>query len=206
MGRSGANADLLPKGRYEPPPGGTLEPVPLLFSDWPGFVPCGDKDRTTFGIMPEYLTKFAKTACDRAHLAIEVEGPKKGCPVPWRGLRDADPSAAFAIGYPHGGSFKRHVDGSKGWVISVSLGCSAVFRYGLFQDRCTNTEILRSGDVAVFNGGEVYHGISNVSSGTAPPFWTDPQEEVSRYDFARIVLQFRDRKDHVDYYPLFKAW
>jgi len=55
-----------------------------------------------------------------------------------------------------------HVDGAKGWVVSVNIGASAMFHYDNFGrhigneisiDKLKNTLTLCSGDIVIFNGG-----------------------------------------------------
>jgi len=48
---------------------------------------------------------------------------------------------------------------------------------------------LESGDVIIFNGEKVWHGVTNVRHDECPKFWN---EEVKNWGFGRFNLQFRD--------------
>ncbi|MFK0573694.1 alpha-ketoglutarate-dependent dioxygenase AlkB [Endozoicomonas sp.] len=61
---------------------------------------------------------------------------------------------------------------------------------------------ISSGDAILFNGGQIFHGVSKVYSET-PEFWKD--SVFDRHGMSRFNLQFRDTfRDNLTYYPFFE--
>ena len=136
-----------------------------------------------------------------------------------------DPDSLNAILYPTRGKMNNHIDGPLGWVLSVSIGNTAIFEYQVLQqerekeaekeerDEGTKGEAksegamksleLESGDVVLFQGAKMFHGVKDIRPGTAPAFWAvDGEEGTSSpslseqerlvYSFSRLNLQYRD--------------
>jgi len=136
-----------------------------------------------------------------------------------------DPDSLNAILYPARGKMNNHIDGPLGWVLSVSIGNTAIFDYQVLQqerekeaekeerDEGTKGEAksegamksleLESGDVVLFQGAKMFHGVKDIRPGTAPAFWAvDGEEGTSSpslseqerlvYSFSRLNLQYRD--------------
>eukprot|EP01083_Nonionella_stella_P047860 128111_1 len=119
------------------------------------------------------------------------------------------PDAFYAILYRKDGRFGSHLDGAKGWVVAVSVGCSAIFFYssGRFGERSYIR--LDSGDAVVFNGGQLHHGVSEILPETfehscVPEWWEGALAECGFPGYGRLNLQFRDsRRDTLTYDPQF---
>jgi len=202
----GGNEKLLPKHRYTSK---SRNAIPLLFYNWPGhpdsFSAPKPVDLLDFG------QKVFKEAlqCSRTiekqlslmrleHKTTHKQTDKLSCP------NDFEPNALYAILYPYDGRFGAHLDGAKGWVLSISIGHAAKFFYSeKYQGEKTFVQ-LDSGDVLLFNGGQLYHGIEEIIPNSAPAFWTSPQCGMSVYDMGRFNLQFRDSiRDKLSYNPIF---
>jgi alkylated DNA repair dioxygenase AlkB len=188
------NRTLLPRTKYTAT---SKKAVPLLFYNWPA-VPgsiTGMKE-------PTELLRFGKRMFKQAYKNGKKSGANMLCP------RKYDPNALYAVLYPHGGSFIPHVDGAKGWALSVSVGNSANFFYSDGKEGERTYVRLDSGDALIFNGGQLYHGVECIYPNTAPAFWTSDETEISKYDMSRLVLQFRDPcrdASGLKYYPHFYA-
>ena len=98
------------------------------------------------------------------------------------------PTAMYSIAYPPGGRFGLHVDGADGWVLAITIGCACVFKYGPSPDELTSVRV-ESGDALLFKGGELFHGVDHILSGTAPPFFSDFKLTKG---VERLNIQFRD--------------
>jgi len=104
------------------------------------------------------------------------------------------PDALNAIFYPDAGTLYAHQDGAVGWVLSVSIGSSAIFAFSksisgpnVMQDK--QQVRLDSGDVVLFNGQVLFHAIEKLIPNSAPRVWG---KDMYDYGFARFNLQFRD--------------
>lgn len=84
-----------------------------------------------------------------------------------------------------------HLDwnGVGGWVVILSLGVSAHFRYGDSLMSKAKQCMVHSGDAAVLKGSEVYHGIHHLED-DLPKFW-------SMKNTKRIAIQMRDHRANV---------
>jgi len=99
-----------------------------------------------------------------------------------------NPNSLNGIMYSKNATLASHVDGPLGWVLSVSIGDSALFFYSLENGK-ERTEIkIDSGDVVIFNGQKLFHGIDKIYPNTAPKFW----KEIKDKSGDRFNLQFRD--------------
>ena len=126
-----------------------------------------------------------------------------------------DPNGVYGIMYPHGGMFGAHVDGAQGWVMTISIGESAKFFWTpTWEGKREYLQVLflislaylkvESGDVVIFNGGQLYHGVDEIIPNTAPAFWKKPECPVAIFDMGRFSLQFRDPvRDSLTYNPQF---
>eukprot|EP01117_Protostelium_nocturnum_P000428 TRINITY_DN10494_c0_g1_i1.p1 TRINITY_DN10494_c0_g1~~TRINITY_DN10494_c0_g1_i1.p1 ORF type:complete len:321 (+),score=111.94 TRINITY_DN10494_c0_g1_i1:20-982(+) len=104
--------------------------------------------------------------------------------------KDFHPNALSSILYPKGGSLYSHQDGVQGCVMGLSVGDSVIFHFALTNKEQDRHKVrLDSGDIIIFAGGKLWHGIDEVIAGTAPKFWRDMKE---RKGMARFNLQFRD--------------
>jgi len=92
--------------------------------------------------------------------------------------------------YPQDGKALCHVDGYLDWVVSLSIGCACDFTVGATKNKPSDTVRLNSGDVAIFNGGKVFHEVTKIHADTEPSFWK--LKEVETYGFARCNVQLRD--------------
>jgi len=109
------NRGLLPRCRYAST---SKKAVPILFYNWPA-VPASMKGMKE----PTRLLRFGRKMFKTAYEAGRRNGDNMQCPSKY------NPASLYAILYPHGGSFIPHVDGAKGWALSVSIGDSANFFY-----------------------------------------------------------------------------
>ena len=100
------------------------------------------------------------------------------------------PAAIYGILYPSRGFLEAHTDAHQGWIVSLSIGASAHFWYSADQIKKHRINI-RSGDVLVFPGYRLMHGIDSVDQ-NAPKFWKEMQaKRIVPQQFARYCLQFR---------------
>jgi len=129
-----------------------------------------------------------------------------------------NPESLYAILYPMKGSFGGHVDGADGWAMSISIGDSATFfihktkytdrkkRKGTFTEEEIEKDRtyihIRSGDACIFKGGQLEHGVSRIYTDSAPSFWKKHRARSTEHA-SRMVLQYRDSKDHLMYNPYF---
>ena len=117
------------------------------------------------------------------------------------------PDSMYGIIYPPNGEFGPHVDGAKTWTFAISIGSAANFFYDEPTDTGTNTGTIRhflklnSGDGCLFNGGKLFHGISEIFPSDVPSWWKST--EFGKLG-SRFNLQFRDlNKARNIYRPLF---
>jgi alkylated DNA repair dioxygenase AlkB len=188
------NKGLLPRCKYAST---SKKAVPILFYNWPA-VPASMKGMKE----PTRLLRFGRKMFKTAYEAGRRNGDNMQCPSKY------NPGSLYAILYPHGGSFIPHVDGAKGWALSVSVGDSANFFYSETKTSERTYVRLDSGDALIFNGGQLYHGVENIIPDSAPEFWRSEETDICKYDMSRLVLQFRDpQRDQsgLKYYPVFQA-
>jgi hypothetical protein len=107
------------------------------------------------------------------------------------------PSALSAIWYTEGATLPLHQDSAAGWVLTISVGCSAIFNYSTDSKAKPSESMpkvqLDSGDVLLFNCTKWLHSVSQVlPASTAPLWWTRLQTDLEVRDLARFCLQFRD--------------
>jgi alkylated DNA repair dioxygenase AlkB len=102
--------------------------------------------------------------------------------------------ALSAIVYCRGGNLPMHRDFKSGWVLSISIGCSATFTIQSLTATGSDgqpkvTEIrLDSGDVLLYNG-QRQHGITSLlDASTIPSHWPS----TALPEFQRACIQFRD--------------
>ncbi len=108
------NKGLLPRTKFSSP---SKKAVPLLFYNWPA-VPASLKGMNEPTRLLRFGRKLFKTAYENSKKDTDLQ-----CP------HNYNPNALYAVLYPHGGSFIPHVDGAKGWALSISVGDSANFFY-----------------------------------------------------------------------------
>lgn len=190
------NKSLLPRTKYTET---SKKAVPILFYNWPA-VPSSMKSMSE----PTDLLRFGEEMFKQAYNKAKKKSPNTTltCPAKY------EPNALYAVLYPHGGSFIPHVDGAKGWCLSVSIGNAADFFYSEGKEGERTYIKLESGDALIFNGGHLYHGVERIYPETAPAFWHTDETEISLYDMSRLVLQFRDpHRDSsgLKYFPHFYA-
>ncbi len=102
------------------------------------------------------------------------------------------PKAIYGILYPPRGFLEAHTDAHQGWVVSISVGsdCDFWYKNGVDDERKHRVNI-ESGDVMVFPGYRLMHGVDAVGEGV-PRFWKLLQaEHVVPVQFSRYCLQFR---------------
>eukprot|EP01079_Euglenida_sp_SAG-EU17-18_P004009 gene4009-4361_t len=116
-------------------------PTPVLFYNWQG-------RPASKGIPEPCFMHVALRALERVRQSQAAPQP----PAAFR------PCAAYAITYGPDATFGMHVDGSKGWVVSISVGASAAFTVSESQAVCPGGAAgvykICTGDVMVFNGGQ----------------------------------------------------
>jgi hypothetical protein len=95
--------------------------------------------------------------------------------------------AAYGILYPDQGKFGAHLDGATGWVINFAIGDAATFFYGC-KKGMWNKIIMNSGDVVIFRGGKLWHGVEPTQTSSAPGFWQEDCE-FSVFQMSRFSLQ-----------------
>jgi len=187
------NRGLLPRCKYA---GVSKKAVPILFYNWPA-VPGSTKGLKEPARLLRFGRKMFKTAYETSKKSGDLLCPSK-----------YNPNSLYAILYPHGGSFIPHVDGAKGWALSVSVGDAADFFFSETKTSERTYVRLDSGDALIFNGGQLFHGVEKIHTNTAPSFWTSDETDISKYDMSRLVLQFRDpQRDQsgLKYFPVFQA-
>jgi len=190
------NKALLPRTRYTET---SKKAVPILFYNWPA-VPASMKSMSE----PTELLRFGENMFKQAYSKAKKKSRDEALTCPDK----YNPNALYAVLYPHGGSFIPHVDGAKGWCLSVSVGNAADFFYSQGKEGERTYIKLESGDALIFNGGTLFHGVERIYPDTAPDFWTSNETEISLYDMSRLVLQFRDpQRDSsgLKYFPHFYA-
>jgi len=98
--------------------------------------------------------------------------------------------------YGKGSNLPQHRDSRPGWVMGISIGSSATF---FFSEKSSQqrTEIqLESGDVIVYHGTRLLHGIASIVPDSYPSFWKEELKSggLGDIDVQRLVLQFRDTR------------
>ncbi len=103
-------------------------------------------------------------------------------------------------------------------MLAISIGDTAEFFVEPERNSSTREYItLKSGgktvnytkemvDAVIFNGGQLYHGVSKILPNTAPAFW---KAHGIQNNMARFNLQFRDPTHDASkllYYPFFKTY
>lgn len=122
---------------------------------------------------------------------------------------DMEPQAAIVNLYSPGDTLSLHRDVSeeveKG-LVSVSLGCDAIFMIGLHDDKSGKSQSavlrLRSGDALYMTGESrfAWHGVPKIVPGTCPKYLSNwPSEEYPEWegwmDNKRINLNVRQMRD-----------
>jgi len=97
----------------------------------------------------------------------------------------------YAQMYPSKGKAHPHVDAYLTWVVSISFGAACDFSFGEKKTEMNTTVKLNAGDVAIFNGGKLFHSVSKICEETMPSYWKD--REVETFGLARCNIQCRDR-------------
>jgi len=105
-----------------------------------------------------------------------------------------EPKAIYGILYPSRGFLEAHMDAHQGWIISISIGATCDFWFTdpkNKNDKRKHHINIQSGDVMVFPGYRLLHGVDNVDK-NVPRFWKLLQaKRVIPVQFARYCLQFR---------------
>ena len=113
--------------------------------------------------------------------------------------KEYEPKAIYGILYQSRGFLEAHTDAHQGWIVSISIGAMADFWYSNQKkmDNQKNDEQskhrinIQSGDVMVFPGYRLMHGVDSVDQ-NVPKFWTSlQQKQVVPKQFVRYCLQFR---------------
>eukprot|EP01084_Bolivina_argentea_P097999 176158_1 len=104
------------------------------------------------------------------------------------------PKAIYGILYPSRGFLEAHEDAHQGWIVSISVGATCDFWFCDHKNDNDKRKYhlnIESGDVMVFPGYRLMHGVDNVDQ-NVPGFWKILQEtHVIPLQFARYCLQFR---------------
>jgi alkylated DNA repair dioxygenase AlkB len=104
--------------------------------------------------------------------------------------KNFDPKALYSIMYHENAKLQQHQDGTLGWVLLVSIGDSCVFKYSETQNSSQIELKIDSGDIILFNGQKLFHGVERIIPNTAPKWWKNSET----YGMARFNIQFRDSK------------
>ncbi|CAF0875553.1 unnamed protein product [Adineta steineri] len=95
------------------------------------------------------------------------------------------------LGPHHDKTWSANSNSKYEWVVSISLGHTAVFKYGMNNDdneEKTTTEIdLNSGDVLLFNGAYLEHSMPYIHKNKYPMWWYN----VDTFSKARLNIQYR---------------
>mmetsp|Transcript_31517 Transcript_31517/g.100499 ORF Transcript_31517/g.100499 Transcript_31517/m.100499 type:complete len:262 (+) Transcript_31517:2-787(+) len=145
---------------------------------------------------PTMLYSVVRDACEGARAA--------GLP----GSVCFDPNSVWALLYKEGDEMPSHLDRAEGWTLSVSVGASVDFVLGEAPEKGTmyadyaphkphpgqeaRRVVVESGDMLLFQGDRLFHGVEGTRPGTAPAWWLDGAERAETRDFARLGLLFRD--------------
>jgi alkylated DNA repair dioxygenase AlkB len=122
--------------------------------------------------------------------------------------RDFTQEALYGILYGPESVLESHQDIQGGWVISMSIGAACEFFFSpKAESGSLQTHIvLNSGDVIIFNGRKLFHGVSKVFSDQIPDLWVQewPQiiqfksceeeednKEEQKSQYIRLNVQFR---------------
>eukprot|EP01084_Bolivina_argentea_P278998 476902_1 len=109
------------------------------------------------------------------------------------------PKAIYGILYPSRGFLEAHTDAHQGWIVSISVGAICDFWFSdqkkmdkqNTDDKNKHHIHIESGDVMVFPGYRLMHGVDNVDE-NVPRFWKLLQAKgVIPLQYARYCLQFR---------------
>ena len=140
---------------------------------------------------PEELFQFATDIykeAQRSRSFFEISTNEKLAPE-YISPKYFNPKSLYSIMYHQDAKLGQHQDGALGWVLLVSLGDSCVFKY---SERIDSPQIelkIDSGDIILFNGKKLFHGVERIIPGTAPKWWNNCGEN---YGMARFNIQFRD--------------
>jgi len=138
----------------------------------------------------EDITPVQLLLFDIGQRVFELITEKTGL-SPWRDDIHLDSCSATCYDDTLSPTLTMHIDwgGVGGWVVVLSLGVSAHFRYGHKLMSKAKRCIVKSGDAAVLKGSEIYHGIQDLED-DLPKYWT---LENTR----RIAIQMRDHRANV---------
>ena len=116
--------------------------------------------------------------------------------------------ALYCIVYGPESVLESHQDIQGGWVISISVGASCEFFFSPKADGSSRSQImLNSGDVVIFNGRRLFHGVGKVLTESVPKIWQEEwinhpsfasdeakeeSDEGRRRQFIRLNVQFRN--------------
>jgi hypothetical protein len=108
------------------------------------------------------------------------------------------PTELSTLLYTENTDLPMHRDSSTGWVLGISIGCSADFFWQRNSKEKRNTVRLESGDMILYNGTTLLHGISKVyPEESASKEWRQIQDLAKKESNhpiipVRFVVQFRD--------------
>jgi alkylated DNA repair dioxygenase AlkB len=170
--------------------------MPLFMYNWPSRYAASYKPKVAG--KPTHLLEFGQKMYDRCagyvskakdvgafdmkeynSLPAELQ-----CPMKYK------PEALYAICYGSKGALVSHQDGQMGWVLGLSMGESCDFFFSKTQEGGRQTVKLESGDLILFNGQTLFHGVSKIHEGSAPAFWSTKNGIPA--NVGRINLQYRD--------------
>ncbi len=178
---------------------GEFSPRPLYFYNWPAKpASCS----ISHDLAPTKILELGKLAIATASKLCNTNSVD-----PIHAPAVYDPTAIYAIMYPQHGYFSSHVDGAKGWAVSISIGHSCIFYYSLGKFGKKIYVQLNSGDILVFNGGLLHHGVHQLLD-QCPEFYhqnVNPLYELAA-TYHRLCVQCRDpNRDILLYTPFFYA-
>jgi alkylated DNA repair dioxygenase AlkB len=170
--------------------------MPLFMYNWPSRYAASYKPKVNG--KPVHLLEFGQKMFDKCaqyvSKAKEVGAFDKKeydaldaqlkCPMKYK------PEALYAIVYGAKGALQSHQDGQMGWVLGLSMGDSCDFFFSKTLEGGRHTVRLDSGDLILFNGQTLFHGVTKIHAGTAPAFFKTKNGIPA--NVSRINLQYRD--------------
>mmetsp|Transcript_7474 Transcript_7474/g.14158 ORF Transcript_7474/g.14158 Transcript_7474/m.14158 type:complete len:251 (-) Transcript_7474:100-852(-) len=152
---------------------------------------------------PTALYEQALDAVSRARI-WQSSNPKSGVSLPEK----FDPCTVWGLVYKDSDTMPCHLDRAEGWTLSISVGASVNFvigrepekgsMYGEYARHKAHVNqheqhiTFESGDLLLFEGDRLFHGVDGIHNGTAPEFWSQGPDLKESTAFARIGLLFRD--------------
>jgi len=161
---------------------------------------CG---RPTCTREPTSLYNLAQEAFMRGKQWIN-EQPDKGVTLP----ESFNPSTCWGLAYKGEDKMPAHLDRAEGWTLSVSVGATVDFVIGRepekgsmygeyaphkpYPQQVEQGVAFESGDLLLFEGDRLFHGVDGIQKDTAPSIWNDSLLLNANNRLARVGLLFRD--------------